>query len=65
MIDGVWFCRALMMPQRSLVGEQQRAVGDGSMDPDSVAQTYWFLHMQPRAAWTQEIDIRSPNPRFV
>ncbi|KAI7743823.1 hypothetical protein M8C21_026959 [Ambrosia artemisiifolia] len=65
-IDGIiGASRALMMPQRSLVGEQQRAGGDGSMDPDSVAQTYWYLHMQPRAAWTQEIDIRSPNPRFV
>ncbi|MFS8010963.1 putative 17-beta-estradiol 17-dehydrogenase [Helianthus anomalus] len=65
-IDGIiGASRALMMPQRSLVGEQQRAVGDGSLDPDSVAQTYWYLHMQPRAAWTQEIDLRSPNPRFV
>ncbi|XP_076949852.1 uncharacterized protein LOC143622646 [Bidens hawaiensis] len=55
----------LTMPQRSLVGEQHRVGGDGSMDPDSVAQTYWYLHMQPRPAWTQEIYIRSPNQRFV
>ncbi|KAI3799040.1 hypothetical protein L1987_34328 [Smallanthus sonchifolius] len=65
-IDGkIGASRALMMPKRSLVGEQQRVGGDGTMDPDSVAQTYWYLHMQPRAAWTQEIDIRSPNLRFV
>ncbi|KAL4577401.1 hypothetical protein LXL04_013510 [Taraxacum kok-saghyz] len=48
------------MPQRSLVGTG----GDGSiMDPDSVAQTYWYLHVQPRGAWTQEIDVRLPNSK--
>ncbi|KAI7741699.1 hypothetical protein M8C21_030470, partial [Ambrosia artemisiifolia] len=64
-IDGViGASRALTMPQRSLVGEQESVGGDGSMDPDSVAQTYWYLHVQPQNAWTQEIDIRSPNPKF-
>nr|XP_043635089.1 uncharacterized oxidoreductase SA2266 [Erigeron canadensis] len=64
-IDGViGTSRAITMPQRLLVGEQQSVAGDGSMDPDSVAQTYWYLHIQPRAAWTQEIDVRPPNPRF-
>ncbi|KAI5319355.1 Hypothetical predicted protein [Prunus dulcis] len=39
--------------------------GDGSMDPDAVAQTYWQLHVQDRSAWTQEIDLRpSHPPRF-
>ncbi|KAL8211037.1 hypothetical protein R6Q57_005474 [Mikania cordata] len=62
-IDGViGSSRALTMPQRSLFGEQE-SVGNGSMDPDSVAQTYWYLHIQPRAAWTQEIDVRSSNPK--
>ncbi|KAK4409740.1 hypothetical protein Sango_0047000 [Sesamum angolense] len=32
--------------------------GDGWMDPDAVAQTYWHLHTQDRSAWTQEIDVR-------
>ncbi|KAI3704675.1 hypothetical protein L1987_74902 [Smallanthus sonchifolius] len=64
-IDGViGASRALTMPQRSLAGEQQTIGEDGSIDPDSVAQTYWYLHIQPRAAWTQEIDVRSHNPRF-
>ncbi|RVX23276.1 3-ketodihydrosphingosine reductase [Vitis vinifera] len=44
--------------QRSSVGEHQSGGGDGSMDPDAVAQTYWHLHIQDRAAWTQEIDLR-------
>lgn len=43
------------------VGEQQQ--GDGSMDPDVLAQTYWHLHVQDRSAWTQEIDLCPFNTR--
>lgn len=28
------------------------------MDPASIAETYWQLHMQPRDAWTHELDLR-------
>ncbi|XP_071735159.1 uncharacterized protein [Rutidosis leptorrhynchoides] len=64
-IDGViGASRVVKVPQRSLVGEQLSIGGDGSMDPDSVAETYWYLHIQPRAAWTQEIDVCPPSPRF-
>lgn len=28
------------------------------LQPEDLAETYWFLHTQPRSAWTQEIDIR-------
>nr|OQO32398.1 hypothetical protein B0A51_00458 [Rachicladosporium sp. CCFEE 5018] len=28
------------------------------MQPSDLAQTYWFLHTQPRSAWTHEIDAR-------
>lgn len=35
------------------------------MDPDALAQTYWHLHVQDRAAWTQEIDLRPSSPRFL
>uniref|UniRef100_A0A6M2EED7 Uncharacterized protein n=1 Tax=Populus davidiana TaxID=266767 RepID=A0A6M2EED7_9ROSI len=58
--------------QRTSAGEQQQhgmAGGGGEMmmDPDSLAQTYWHLHVQDRTAWTQEIDLRpsySINPGF-
>ena len=28
------------------------------MNPDSIGETYWQLHQQPRDAWTQELDLR-------
>jgi NAD(P)-dependent dehydrogenase (short-subunit alcohol dehydrogenase family) len=31
---------------------------DGLMNPDSIASTYWYLHTQPRDAWTFELDVR-------
>jgi NAD(P)-dependent dehydrogenase (short-subunit alcohol dehydrogenase family) len=30
------------------------------MNPASIAETYWRLHLQPRDAWTHELDLR-PN----
>ncbi|KAL3592102.1 hypothetical protein D5086_010742 [Populus alba] len=59
--------------QRTSVGEQQQqeqqgtgGIGEMMMDPDSLAQTYWHLHVQDRTAWTQEIDLRPSysNPGF-
>jgi NADP-dependent 3-hydroxy acid dehydrogenase YdfG len=29
------------------------------VQPADLAQTYWFLHVQPRSAWTQELDARA------
>jgi NAD(P)-dependent dehydrogenase (short-subunit alcohol dehydrogenase family) len=31
---------------------------DGLLDVEAIAETYWQIHRQPRAAWTQEIDLR-------
>ncbi|MDD0845016.1 SDR family oxidoreductase [Pseudomonas sp. Gutcm_11s] len=31
---------------------------DGILDPDHIADNYWFLHAQPRDAWTFELDLR-------
>ncbi|CAK7337636.1 unnamed protein product [Dovyalis caffra] len=71
-IDGVIGpSRGPSSSQRRLVGEQEEEVTGGGgemlMDPDSLAQTYWHLHVQDRSAWTQEIDLRpscSINQRF-
>ncbi|SES91704.1 SDR family NAD(P)-dependent oxidoreductase [Oceanicella actignis] len=31
---------------------------DGLLNPDSIAEEYWRLHVQPRDAWTFEMDLR-------
>lgn len=31
---------------------------DTLMNPESIAETYWYLYHQPRDAWTFELDIR-------
>ena len=31
---------------------------DGILDPEHIADSYWFLHAQPRDAWTFELDLR-------
>jgi NAD(P)-dependent dehydrogenase (short-subunit alcohol dehydrogenase family) len=31
---------------------------DQLMDPDSIADAYWYLHAQTRDAWTFELDVR-------
>ncbi|MGE0314709.1 MAG: SDR family oxidoreductase [Lautropia sp.] len=30
----------------------------GIVDPDSIAEAYWRIHMQPRDAWTHETELR-------
>jgi NAD(P)-dependent dehydrogenase (short-subunit alcohol dehydrogenase family) len=31
---------------------------DGILDPNHIAEAYWWLHRQPRDAWTFELDLR-------
>ncbi len=31
---------------------------DGILDPEHIAENYWYLHKQPRDAWTFELDLR-------
>jgi NAD(P)-dependent dehydrogenase (short-subunit alcohol dehydrogenase family) len=31
---------------------------DGVLNPEHIADSYWFLHQQPRDAWTHELDLR-------
>lgn len=50
-------------PERA---EELKADGedDRMLDPDAIAETFWQLHMQPRNAWTQELDIRPWTENF-
>jgi NAD(P)-dependent dehydrogenase (short-subunit alcohol dehydrogenase family) len=44
---------------RTHFGEYLDAMGeDGSMEPDAIAEAFWFLHTQPRNTWTFEVDVR-------
>lgn len=40
-------------PERYATKEQ-----DGILNPDHIADNYWYLHQQPRDAWTHELDLR-------
>ena len=37
---------------------------DVLMRPESIAETYWNLHLQSRDAWTHELDLRPFGERF-
>jgi NAD(P)-dependent dehydrogenase (short-subunit alcohol dehydrogenase family) len=37
---------------------------EGAVHPDAVAETYWQLHLQPRNAWSHEVDLRPWNEPF-
>ena len=36
----------------------------GILAPKHIADTYWFLHQQPRDAWTFELDLRPWSERW-
>ncbi len=40
-------------PARYALKEQ-----DGILNPEHIAEAYWQIHMQPRDAWTHELDLR-------
>lgn len=40
-------------PSRYATKEQ-----DGILNPNHIADSYWYLHTQPRDAWTFELDLR-------
>ena len=37
---------------------------DGILSPEHIAENYWYLHSQPRDAWTFELDLRPWNERW-
>jgi NAD(P)-dependent dehydrogenase (short-subunit alcohol dehydrogenase family) len=44
---------------RTQFAERVAAVGpQGILDPEHLAEAYWWLHSQPRDAWSFEIDLR-------
>ncbi|HYV87591.1 MAG TPA: SDR family oxidoreductase [Candidatus Polarisedimenticolia bacterium] len=39
-------------------GDPDTLPPDTLMEPQSVAEAYWYLHSQPRDGWTHELDLR-------
>lgn len=46
-------------PERYALKEQ-----DGILNPEHIADNYWYLHQQPRDAWTFELDLRPYMERW-
>ena len=42
-----------MFPERYALRDR-----GGILDPEAIAENYWNLHLQPRNAWTHELDLR-------
>jgi NAD(P)-dependent dehydrogenase (short-subunit alcohol dehydrogenase family) len=36
----------------------ERRGPDGLLDIEAIAESFWQVHVQPRSAWTQELDLR-------
>ena len=44
---------------RSILGDYVDQLGeDGALSPEAIAEAYWYVHSQPRSAWTHELDLR-------
>jgi NAD(P)-dependent dehydrogenase (short-subunit alcohol dehydrogenase family) len=43
---------------RARGGDPDKLPADTLMEPDSVANAYWYLHSQARDGWTHELDLR-------
>ena len=56
-IDTQWI--AENFPERYALKEK-----DGILNPDHIADAYWYLHCQPRDAWTHELDLRPWMEKF-
>jgi NAD(P)-dependent dehydrogenase (short-subunit alcohol dehydrogenase family) len=41
-----------------------QAGSDGLLHPDAIAEAYFQLHLQPRNAWTHELDLRPVRETF-
>ena len=37
---------------------------DGILQPDAIADAYWFVHTQHKSAWTYELDLRPYMEKF-
>jgi len=59
-VDTAWVRQMIAQSGRS----EADVPPDSLVDPDSIADAYWFLHQQPRDAWTFELDLRPFGERW-
>jgi NAD(P)-dependent dehydrogenase (short-subunit alcohol dehydrogenase family) len=45
-------------------GLKDRLGEEGMLQPDAIADAYWQLHVQPRSAWSLEVDLRPYKESF-
>lgn len=46
---------------KTIIGKEKYETAvknDALLTPEAIAENYWYLHQQPRVAWTQELDLR-------
>jgi hypothetical protein len=46
------------------VARRTEAGPEGILNPGHIAEAYWWLHSQPRDAWTFELDLRPSIERW-
>ncbi|MGI4838116.1 MAG: SDR family NAD(P)-dependent oxidoreductase [Janthinobacterium lividum] len=50
---------------RSRAPQRLQTLGEeGALRLEDIAEAYWYLHSQPRSAWTQELDLRPYKESF-
>jgi NAD(P)-dependent dehydrogenase (short-subunit alcohol dehydrogenase family) len=47
-----------------LPGLKEQRGEEGLLQPDAIAAAFWFMHHQPRSAWTLELDLRPWSEKF-
>jgi NAD(P)-dependent dehydrogenase (short-subunit alcohol dehydrogenase family) len=49
---------------RSAARQEPADAPDSLLDPDAIAETYWQIAIQPRSAWTWEVELRPWVEKF-
>lgn len=55
-VDTEWVRQ--IITERAGADALEKTPEDGLMEPSAIAEAYWYLHTQPRHAWTHEMDLR-------
>lgn len=48
----------------AVIEHPQAPADEAMLDPHAIAEVYYQLHLQPRSAWTQELDLRPSVEKF-